>query len=170
MRTTALDQPEQHRRAELVLDQARQPDRDDEEEADREHERQITVPPTRRPRSLLLAVGQLRVGRDPSARRPIPSDSDERHHTADDGQAVDAALARGRAGQREVRTSMVGARRLAAGVRTATAQWRTPRIITPSRTAWPPDGGVAVPSAGRRSAAGRPRTGRGREQPRGSRV
>ncbi len=26
------------------------------------------------------------------------------------------------------------------GLRTATAQWRTPRIITPSSTAWPPSG------------------------------
>ena len=35
-----LDQPEEQRRAELVLDQAGQPDRDDEEEADGEHQRE----------------------------------------------------------------------------------------------------------------------------------
>src|SRR5215475_5420291 len=35
-----LDQPEEEGRAELVLDQAGEPDRDDEEEADREQQRE----------------------------------------------------------------------------------------------------------------------------------
>ena len=39
VRSDALDEPEQDRRAERVLEQARDADRDDEEEADRERER-----------------------------------------------------------------------------------------------------------------------------------
>ena len=42
---------------------------------------------------------------------------------------------------------------LGAGLRTATAQVETPRIITPSSTAWPPTGRVA---RGDRHAVGHP--------------
>src|SRR5690349_106725 len=45
-----------------------------------------------------------------------------------------------------------------AGSRTATAQWETPRIITPSSTAWPPTGasriGISRPSESRTSEPG----------------
>ena len=57
-----------------MLDQAGQPDRDDEEQADREHERHdARCRPRRRPRSPARASGKLRVGarsRAPASRCP----------------------------------------------------------------------------------------------------
>src|SRR6059058_3186140 len=41
---------------------------------------------------------------------------------------------------REISPTASGGAASPTGLRTATAQWATPRIITPSRTAWPPTG------------------------------
>ena len=63
-----LDQPEEEGRAELVLDQAGQPDRDDEEEADREQQReddrQAPDPAADLFFLALLVLLHLRVGGD----------------------------------------------------------------------------------------------------------
>ena len=60
----AFDQPEQHRGPELVLDQARQPDRDHEEQPDREQQRDHDRARPGPARDLLFLIRELRVGRD----------------------------------------------------------------------------------------------------------
>ena len=144
----ALDQPEQDRGSELVLDQARQPDRDDEEQPDRECERDHHAsPPTRRrkARSCILLARQLRVRRDLERAHPDRQRLAERDDAADHRQPVDAA-ALGPGDQRErlrrdrpERRSRAGAR-LGRGLAHRDRPVRTPRIITPSSTAWPPTG------------------------------
>ena len=134
-----LDQPEEEGRAELVLDQAGQPDRDDEEEADREQQRegdrQAPDPAADLLLLALLVLLELRVGGD--RQRPEA----DLHRLAEGDDAADhrqppepVALRPG--------DERLGARSRSrpSGVRTATAQTETPRIITPSSTACPPTG------------------------------
>ena len=147
-----------------------EPDRDHEEQADREHERdddrprphaagdllalrrpvpRASPPSPRHPRA--RAPGrQLRVGGDverANADRHRPA---ERHDAAHDRQAQHAvAPQRGGEGKRRDLDLALGgllAGRSSScscsgvGLRTATAQCATPRIITPSSTACPPTG------------------------------
>ena len=86
----------------------------------------------------------------PSALKPILSDSAERDDAADDREP---AATRWRFSPRLEREGLDGdpaGRDLALGLavsggsRTATAHVETPRIITPSRTAWPPTGASRV--------------------------
>ena len=71
----ALDQPEQERRAELVLDQARQPDGQDEEQPDREDEREDERPGPHAAGDLLVLGPSWALAEMPSALKPIASDS-----------------------------------------------------------------------------------------------
>ena len=93
---------------------------------------------------------QLRVGGDPERAKADRHRPAERDHAADDRQAQHAVAPQRRV-EREGRTSIspsaassgersppAAARRV--GLRTATAQLETPRIITPSSTACPPTG------------------------------
>ena len=83
----ALDEPEQERRAELVLEQAGEPDRDDEEQADREEERDHHRPDPHRAGDRLLVLLQLRVGGDVEGVEADLQRLDERDDTADHGPA-----------------------------------------------------------------------------------
>ena len=71
----ALDDPEQERRAELVLEQAREADRDDEEQADRERERDDDVPTHMPPEISCSSSPSWALAEMPSALKPIFSDS-----------------------------------------------------------------------------------------------
>ena len=134
-----LDQPEEERRAELVLDQAGQADRDDEEEADREQ-------PARRRSS-----GPRPSRRSLPARPPRPPRAGRwRRSPAPGSRSSATRRGRRRRGSPAARQSrwrcaqgLSGSELISiwpSGVRTATAQTETPRIITPSSTAWPPTG------------------------------
>ena len=155
----ALDDPEQERRAELVLDEVREPDGDDEEQADRQRSAKTTVAVHRRAGDPLLLLGHLRVGgRSPSALKPITSDSPSATTPRTIGHAEPAVAlrARTRAGASRRRSRRAAdppcrsrcavcvelRRPRACG--TATAHVPAPRIITPSRTAWPPTGASRV--------------------------
>ena len=146
-----LDEPEQERRAELVLDQAREPDGHDEEQADRERERDDDRAGPHAARDLLLVLGQLRVGGDaerleadaPATRRA------RRRRARSAGAAARCFLSTEVSGNdwTSISPSAASSGRApssaicsGSGLRTATAQVETPRIITPSRTAWPPTG------------------------------
>ncbi len=160
----ALDHPEQHRGAQLLLDQARQPHRNHEEQHDREHERHDHGAGPHAPRDLLALPSsgscvirrrQLRVRRRPQRAEADHQRPAQRHDSADDRQ-TQHAVALQRRGQRETSSprsrpplpaAASAARSLgcsAGGLRTATAQLQTPRIITPSSTACPPTRRVAL--------------------------
>jgi hypothetical protein len=96
----ALDQPKQERRVQLVLDQARQADRHDEEQTDREGQGDDHRARPHAARDLLLLVGQLRVGRDPERLEADDQRLDERHDAAHDRQAQQAVALEHR-GQRK---------------------------------------------------------------------
>ena len=133
-----LDQPEEERRAELVLDQAGGADRDDEEEADREHQREDDrQAPGEAADLLLLAVlvlVELRVGGD----RQRPEADLQRLAERDDAADHRQPQSRWRFAQETSGSEVTSIS--PSGLRTATAQVETPRIITPSSTAWPPTG------------------------------
>ena len=149
----ALDEPEEERRVELVLDQRRQPDGDQEEQPDRQQDRDDDrARPTCRRRSPASSSRQLRVGGDAERSEADLERLAERDDAADDRQAQHA-MASERRSSGSVTTSISPARRLlgsspslcvascsAEGLRTATAHVLMPRIITPSSTAWPPTG------------------------------
>ena len=135
-----LDQPEEEGRAELALDQAGQPDRDDEEEPDRQQQRRRAIVAAPDPAADLLLLAllvllELGVGGD--RQRPEA----DLHRLAEGDDAADHRQSPGPVAPRP-RHERLGAdldlRR--PGVRTATAQIETPRIITPSSTACPPTG------------------------------
>ena len=139
----ALDQPEQQRRAELVLDQAGGADRDDEEEADRERQREDDrqAPGEAADRLRLLAVllDELGVGGDRQRPEADLQRLAERDDAADHRQPQEP-VALGPGDQRlggDLDLAELGPRRCPSGtgLRTATAQVETPRIITPSSTA-----------------------------------
>ncbi len=160
----ALDQPEQRRGVQLRLDQADEPDRDDEEQADREGERddeRADPGRARRARSPSAAPllarrcsgarrGDLRVGGDVRARagRSPASRRARRRRARAAGAARGGAAAPTRTGSvctaispaRAPRGRRASAAARRVGSRTATDQVRTPRIITPSSTACPPIG------------------------------
>ncbi len=200
----ALDDPEQRRGVQLALDQAGQAERQQEEQADREHHRHDhRARPTRRRRFPGLFVGlalwQLRVGGDAERLEADRERPAERDDPAQDGRRSQrwrasaevsgkvvtsispscsscprsssrlSSPSRANATSQRVRDIVrlagsvvrAGRRRVpsvprsrdpslhalaalrvagASGLRTATAQWRTPRIITPSSTACPPSG------------------------------
>src|SRR3954447_12191396 len=96
----ALDQPEQQRRAELILDEARESDGHDEEQADREQQRDDHRAEPHAARDLLLLLGQLRVGRDTERLEADRHRLDERDDAADDRQAQRAVALQHR-GQRK---------------------------------------------------------------------
>ena len=144
----ALDQPEQDRRAELVPDEVHQRDRHDEEQADREDEGDHQ---DRHPDAAgdLLGVlfAQLCARRDAERLETDRERLDQRDQAAQDRHAGERAQARTRC-ELELLDGDLTERALwgpsGAGLRTATAQCLTPRIITPSRTAWPPRGASVV--------------------------
>ena len=88
-------------------------------------------------RDRLLVLGELRVGRHAERLEADLERLDERDDAADDRQAEQrgGAWSRRRAG---TTATLDLARRASRDARTA--QVETPRIITPSRTAWPPTG------------------------------
>ena len=96
----ALDQPEEEGGAELVLEQAGEPDRDDEEEADGEHERDEHGAEPHRAGDRLLLLVELRVGRHAERLEADVERLDERDDAADDRQA-ERAVALGPGDERE---------------------------------------------------------------------
>ena len=149
---------------ELVLPEAGDGHRQDEEQADRERERRKIVKPHVRPRSA-PRPRELGVGGDAERVDADLQRLGERDDAADDrpaeravaassrleGLGVDSigrglgSLARApRACRRRRRSRSSAPRRESARVEgacgPATAQVETPRIITPSSTAWPPTG------------------------------
>jgi hypothetical protein len=154
----ALDQPEQNRGAELMLDQARQAHRDQEEQHDRQHERHDHGARPQASRDLLLLLRLLLLGRlQASARSPRPPARGSRSSATPPaprlrGRSAGAARGGARAPSRGNELTSISpcaacpAARppslscSADGLRTATAQLETPRIITPSSTACPPTG------------------------------
>ena len=71
-----LDEPEQERRAELVLDQARQADGDDEEQADRRAAARATTVPAHMPPEISSSSSpSWALAEMPSALKPMASDS-----------------------------------------------------------------------------------------------
>jgi hypothetical protein len=83
----ALDEPEEERGAELVLDEAGQADRHDEEQPDGEGERHDDRAEPQAARDFLLLFGQLRVGGDAERLEADDHRLDERDDAADDRQA-----------------------------------------------------------------------------------
>ena len=143
-----LDEPEQQRRAELVLDQAGRADRDDEEEADREDQRQRDRQRPRRSRRSAPAPLPPRARSARWPRSPAPGSRSAATPPAPPPRGSPASAAPGGASPRRPAAPR-SPRSAPSGLRTATAQVETPRIITPSSTAWPPTGAS-------RLATGRP--------------
>ena len=140
-----LDQPEEEGRAELVLDQAGQPDRDDEEEADREQQReddrQAPDPAADLLLLALLVLLQLRVGGD---RQRLEADL---HRLAEGDDAADhrqppergGAGPRGRAARTRSRSGpRACAPRPPRPRRRASSRPRAPPGRRPARRAWRP--------------------------------
>ena len=140
----ALDEPEEHGGAELVADEARGADRDDEEEPDGERQRKEDgqAPGEPADRVLLAGLRHLCVGRDRQRAEADLERLGERDHAADHRHRRDPMALRPRDERLggDLDLADVPRRVLGTGLRTATAQVETPRIITPSSTAWPPTG------------------------------
>ena len=152
-------------------------DRDDEEQPDATARARTTiVPPHRPPEIGSSSSGICALAEMPSALKPIISDSPSattprtigsrssrwRLSTDSIGNVWTSISPRGgsAASMRTPSSSSCSG----AGLRTATAQLRMPRIITPSSTAWPPTGAsrVATHWPGASSSAGADGSG-GRE-------
>ena len=150
----ALDQPEQQRGVELVLDQAREADGDQEEQDDGERQREHHGAGPDGLRDLLRLIAllgallgrQLGVGGDLERTEADRHRAAERDDAADDRQPQQAVPRASPESSGKVFTSISpsaassGERSPSAscssvGLRTATAQLETPRIITPSSTA-----------------------------------
>ena len=97
-----------------------------------------TVPTQAPPEISCSASGSCALAEMPSASQPDPQRLDQRDHAADHRQAVDRRR-RDHGLQRETADRDLAQRRSlpsgSGGLRTATAQLATPRIITPSSTA-----------------------------------
>ena len=73
-----------------MLDQAREPDRDDEEQPDREHQRDDHRPGPGAARDLLFLLGELGVGGDTERLQSDTERLGERHDAADHRPPVHA--------------------------------------------------------------------------------
>ena len=88
----SLDQPEEHGGVQRVLDQAREPDGHDEEQADREGHRHDHGAHPCAARDRLLVLGQLRVGGDAQRLEADLQRLDQRNDAADDRPAQHPVL------------------------------------------------------------------------------
>ena len=125
-----------------MLDQARQPDRHDEEQPDREQRRDHHRPGPGAARDLLLLLRKLGVGRDarvPACRSPATRPAPPRRGSPASGRRAGAWSSDSSGNDLHVISPSVAAPRRAACARRR-AHVRAPRIITPSSTAWPPRG------------------------------
>ena len=127
-------------------------DRDDEEQADREQPATATIVPTQHAArrsasssSSSCALAEIAERLEADLQRLAERDDAADHRPA---QRAVAPAPRGRAGYGLDSISPPS------GVRTATAQVETPRIITPSSTAWPPTGASRLRDQGAVGQAG----------------
>ena len=100
-------------------------------------EKKIVSPQVKPPISSLSSLGELRVGGD----RQRPEADLERLASATTPRITGRRRIRLRLAQETMGSEVIWIS--PSGVRQATAQVETPRIITPSSTAWPPIGRVA---------------------------
>src|SRR5436305_1659791 len=76
----------------------------------------------------------------PRALKPMPSDSTSATTPRTTGRRIQRCLRSTEVSGNDLTSTGPSSPSAGAGLRTATAQVETPRIITPSRTAWPPTG------------------------------